>query len=85
MSKEHGFTSWELEAARRREVAAIDHGAHARPGDDRLPQARHGQAGGIHVPSWLATLGRGAARPSRAAVTTLPECQPHVRAVRPGA
>jgi hypothetical protein len=84
MGRQQGFTAWELDAARRREVVATDFGAERRFDGDRAPDSRDHERGGIRVPSWLATIGRVVGGSSREAAPTHPDCQPRVRAIRPG-
>lgn len=84
MGRDQGFTAWELEAERRREVIATDHGLDQRTGRARPPEARDLERGGIRVPSWLATFGRAVGSSSWDAAPPRSECQPHVQAVRPG-
>jgi len=78
MGRNVGFTAWELEAARRREVLARAIDTQERSGEKR---SRERERGGFRVPSWLVALGRGDAQP---APTHDPECQPRLHAARPG-
>ena len=84
MRSETGFTAWEAEAARRREVVATDYPS-VRPEDGRAFEPRNGERGRVPVPSWLASVGRIVGGASSPAPETQANCQSQARVMRPGA